>query len=169
MDAALSESAIGDAELHAAWRGGNRQAGLDLVYHYRPRLVLFGERLGLTLAASEDLAQDVLLRAYGSAFVARPGASYWHWLAAIARHRANDLREKQAELPVRRQTTPWSSLTRKRLLATVESMPRAFRVVFVPLVLGTSTSEIAVELGITTSAIHMRIMRGRRWLRTRVY
>jgi RNA polymerase sigma factor (sigma-70 family) len=159
-----------DATLHAAWRTGDPRAAAELIVRYRPRLCAFGERLGLTPAQAEDLAQEVLLDAPSAEFEPRPGASYWSWLACIARRKAARMREKaRLGLAPRRHTTPWSGECRRRLLESIESMVPNQRDVFAQIVRGCDVEEIAEDLGVEPGAIYMRIHRGRKWLRARGY
>lgn len=135
---------------------------------YWPRLLGFGESLGLTRADAHDLAQEVLISAPRSKFVAIEGASYWSWLARLARRRAARMRSRaRCSTSPRRRTTPWGGTCRRLLLESVEQMPPTNREVIARLVLGYDTNEIAAELGLEPSAVLMRVHRGRKWLRAR--
>lgn len=157
-----------DAQLHGAWRAGDRRAAATLIGTYHSRLRSLGQRLGLSLADAEDLAQQVLLEAYRANYESRPGVTYFHWLSAIARRQSFQIvarRREAGELPLRRPTSPWTGTWRGRLVARIEGMPEHLHDVFVRLLAGYTPAEIADELDLTASALRMRIYRGRLWLR----
>jgi RNA polymerase sigma factor (sigma-70 family) len=164
----LDSLTVHDAGLHAAWQAGDPHAAADLVLRYRPKLRSLGERLGLTRPDAEDLAQQVLLEAPRSQFVARAGATYWSWLSTIAQRRAMQMRRRtDAFIAPRRLTTPWAGTCRRRLLECIEEMPEPTRDVFVRLVAGYDAADIAAELGLEPATVRQRIHRGRQWLRRR--
>lgn len=168
MSTAIDESAIRDAELHAAWQAGDHRAAVLLVRRYQERLFRLGRRTGLCEADAEELAQEVLMAAPYSKFEAREGATYWSWLAAIAKRKAARMLERrEGEALPRRCTTPWTGAVRQRLLEAIEDMAATQRDVFVRMSLGFDRQEIAEELGVQSAVVGMRIHRGRQWLRDR--
>ncbi len=159
---------IQDAELHAAWRAGDARAAANLVVRYRPKLRCLGEQLGLSRGEAEELAQEVLLEAPRWAFEARDNSTYFKWLATIARHKVTaKLRKREVVATVRRITTPWTGTWRNEVYASIEAMPKPDRDVFLRLLVGCTAPEIANELGLSHSAVRMRIHRGRKWLKDR--
>lgn len=157
-----------DADLHAAWQAGDRDAAITLVLRYRERICGLGQRLGLSADEAEDLAHHVLLEAYRSPFEARAGATYFGWLARIARrHAARRLEEKRRrpELGYRRPTTPRTNVWRSQLAEQIQAMPETQAKIFARLAVGCTPSEISRELGIPASTVRTHIHRGRLWLR----
>jgi RNA polymerase sigma factor (sigma-70 family) len=164
----LDSCTVKDAKLHAAWRRRDPNAAADLVVRYRPRLIDFGEQLGLSRVDAEDLAHQVLLEAPSSPFEAREGATYFDWLSVIALRKASKvIARATGESPVRRQTTPRTGLWRNEVLESIEEMPEPLREVFLRLAAGYSGTEIASELRLLQSTVRVRIHRGRKWLRDR--
>lgn len=164
----LDTNAVHDAELHAAWRAGDRKAAADLVARYRPQLRALGQHLGLSRVDADDLAQQVLLEAPRSTFEAREGSTYFNWLSTIARRKAARMVSYGTEeTPVRRLTTPWTGAWRSQVLESVDAMPEPVQEVFWRLIAGYTAQEIASELRLPSTTVRMRILRGRQWLRDR--
>lgn len=158
-----------EENLHERWRSGDRRAGAELIVEYQGRLRGLGKRLGLPWDLVHDFTQQTLLEASRSRFECRGAGSYWAWLAAIGKHTAARLRQKprvEAPLP-RRYTTPWSGTCRREMLEAIAGMPSHYRVVFERLVTGETPAEVAEALDMRPSTVHMRIHRGRQWLRAR--
>jgi RNA polymerase sigma factor (sigma-70 family) len=167
----ISQATITEAELHAASRAGDERAAKTLVNRYGPRLLAYSKRrLGRYSAEAKDLVQDVCMAAQRSRFQARPGASYWSWLACIARRQAKRRVEAHArkiekgqELPIRRQTTPRTAAWRDRVLDKIASSEE-FGDVLAYAAAGHRDVEIAERLGISRDNARQKLCRGRQWL-----
>jgi len=103
--AASSASATGtggfsDAEIMLRVKAGDDSAFDYLVQKYRGPLVGFMYRMARSVAAAEDLAQEVFLRVYRSRQSYQPSAKFTTWLYRIATNLAvNYARDKRHERP----------------------------------------------------------------------
>jgi len=88
-----------DVELMLKVKRGDREAFGFLVHRYRRPLINFIYRFTTNPAESEDLAQEVFVRAYQSAAKYEPKAAFSTWLYRIATNVAlNYLRDHKPQL-----------------------------------------------------------------------
>jgi len=95
---AMAET-ISDVELMLKVKRGDREAFGFLVHRYRKPLINFIYRFTTNPGESEDLAQEVFVRAYQSAAKYEPRAAFSTWLYRIATNVAlNYLRDHKPQL-----------------------------------------------------------------------
>jgi RNA polymerase sigma-70 factor (ECF subfamily) len=95
---AMAET-ISDVELMLKVKRGDREAFGLLVHRYRKPLINFIYRFTTNPGESEDLAQEVFVRAYQSAAKYEPKAAFSTWLYRIATNVAlNYLRDHKPKL-----------------------------------------------------------------------
>ena len=88
-----------DVELMLKVKRGDREAFGFLVHRYRKPLINFIYRFTTNPGESEDLAQEVFVRAYQSAAKYEPKAAFSTWLYRIATNVAlNYLRDRKPQL-----------------------------------------------------------------------
>lgn len=88
-----------DEDLVAAFRAGDEDAYTDLTERYRPRLVAYATHMlrGRGAGSAEDVAQDVLIRAYRALRADSRPMALRAWLYRIAHNRCLD--ELRGERP----------------------------------------------------------------------
>ncbi|MBI4499673.1 MAG: sigma-70 family RNA polymerase sigma factor [Gemmatimonadetes bacterium] len=88
-----------DADLIAAWRGGNEGAAAELVRRHARALARF---LGAAGAGEdvEDLVQETFFRAFRKIDGYRGGASFRTWVIAIGSNALKDSRRRSRRRPV---------------------------------------------------------------------
>lgn len=90
---------ISDVELMLKVKRGDREAFGLLVHRYRKPLINFIYRFTTNPGESEDLAQEVFVRAFQSAPKYEPKAAFSTWLYRIATNAAlNYLRDRKPQL-----------------------------------------------------------------------
>ena len=90
---------ISDVELMLKVKRGDREAFGLLVHRYRKPLINFIYRFTTNRGESEDLAQEVFVRAFQSAPKYEPKAAFSTWLYRIATNAAlNYLRDRKPQL-----------------------------------------------------------------------
>lgn len=158
-----------------------------LVHRHRSHVVANCRYLTREREQAEDLAQEVFVKAYFGLARFRGGSSFRTWLQRIKiNHCLDHLKARRgrvfvdvdepavanaAELTVgaTAELDLMQSEDRARLTTTLEAMPEGLRM---PLVLrdldGLPYAEIADLLGISLSAVKMRILRGRQELKRRL-
>jgi len=95
---AMAET-ISDVELMLKVKRGDREAFGLLVHRYRKPLINFIYRFTTNSGESEDLAQEVFVRAFQSAPKYEPKAAFSTWLYRIATNAAlNYLRDRKPQL-----------------------------------------------------------------------
>lgn len=156
-----------------------------LVSRHRARVIANCRHLTRRPDLAEDLAQDVFLKAYFGLQRFQGGSTFRTWLQRIKINHCFDhlKREKgrifvdadeqarlgaeQLQVPATAERDALRSEERRRLTRALEQLPDGLRI---PLVLRDldelAYAEIAETLGLTLSTVKMRILRGRRRLRT---
>jgi len=171
-----------DQQAVAAVLGGDLQSYRELVERYE-RLVyaVAWSRLGDSMLA-EDAAQEAFIRAYRSLPLLGNGAKFAAWVTAIARNTAYNLGlkhrrelEKRARWAVEQQEfeLPAAPIDERcppeilqQALAELAEIDRESLVLFY--LEGKRGTEAAAALGISESALRMRLMRARAALRERL-
>jgi RNA polymerase sigma-70 factor (ECF subfamily) len=163
---------------------GDLRAFEQLVHLYQKRILADCRYLTRDDANSEDLAQEVFVKAFFGLRSFEGRSSFRHWLQRIKVHHClNHLKKREArtalaidEAPaeeyeqLREQPIAEQKLEalegRQRIDAILQSMPTTLRI---PLVMRDmdelSYEEIAGALGVGLSAVKMRIKRGRELFR----
>lgn len=158
-----------------------------LVLRHRARVVANCRYLTRQPESAEDLAQDVFVRAYFALPRFRGGSTFRTWLQRIKINRCLDHLKSQRGRTFVDVTAPEVTASshlavpaaaeqelirveaRNRLAAAVDALPDGLRI---PLTLrdldGLAYEEIAETLGLSLSAVKMRILRARRELRARL-
>ena len=121
-----------DVELMLKVKRGDREAFGLLVHRYRKPLINFIYRFTTNPGESEDLAQEVFVRAYQSAAKYEPKAAFSTWLYRIATNVAlNYLRDHKPQLSrsldsglESEEGAQWLELRDKRALADERLMER---------------------------------------------
>ena len=121
-----------DVELMLKVKRGDREAFGLLVHRYRKPLINFIYRFTTNPGESEDLAQEVFVRAYQSAAKYEPKAAFSTWLYRIATNVAlNYLRDHKPQLSrsldsglESEESAQWLELRDKRALADERLMER---------------------------------------------
>jgi len=176
------DTALRDEQAVAAVLGGDMVCYRELVEHYE-RLVyaVAWSRLG-DAAMAEDAAQEAFIRAYRSLPLLGNGAKFAAWVTAIARNTAHSLGlkhrrelEKRARWAVEQPEfePPAASIDERcppellrQTLAELSEMDRESLVLYY--LEGKKGGEAATALGISESALRMRLMRARAALRERL-
>ncbi len=173
-----------DAQAVGAVRGGDAERYRELVERHERRVYAVAwSRLGdATLA--EEATQEAFIRAYRRLWLLGDGAKFAGWIASITRHvainfglrhrRELNKRERWAleQAPV--HETPHTTeadtpCTPETLRQTLAELPAAHRECLVLFYLeGKSGAEAAATLGITESALRVRLHRARAALRERL-
>jgi RNA polymerase sigma-70 factor, ECF subfamily len=150
---------------------------------YSPLLLFWARRLGLQEADSNDLAQDVLVRAWSQikSYRRLPGKRFRGWLWTVTRNRWHELARRPQVAPagldesVRDPTDSVGELVEaeynaylvNRLLQLMRSEfePATWQACWAFVVGGRSAAEVATELGITANAVYLAKVRVLRRLR----
>jgi RNA polymerase sigma-70 factor (ECF subfamily) len=171
---------MAEAELPSALRDELRSAWhryLDLIAPLRPQLHAYCRRLTGNLWDAEDLAQDALLRAFGTlgsihhevahprAYLLRVASNLW---IDVSRRRAHDAAAMPTGAPEPAASAPPTGFARDagvRLLQRLAPQERA--AIVLKEVFDASLEEIAFVLATTTGAVKSALHRGRERLRER--
>ena len=166
-------------------REGDLRAFEQLVERHRKRILADCRYLTRDENNSEDLAQEVFVKAFFGLKTFEGRSSFRHWLQGIkVNHCLNHLKKRevgdvlideeavegyeQLHVPAAAQQNMEAMGSRQRIDAILNSMPATLRI---PLVMcdmdELSYDEIAASLGIGLSAVKMRIKRGREQFRRR--
>lgn len=153
---------------------------------YRSRVAAAVRRLLPRHADVEDVVQDTFFQAFRALSRFRRDAQLVTWLHRIAVNRALmqlRARGRRPEVPLDGALNPealhWGghspevsairAETASRVRDAIETLPGGYRTVIERVHLGeTPTRDAAVELGITTNAVKIRAIRGRRALKARL-
>jgi len=157
-----------DAELVAAYRGGDETAAAVLVRRHAPALERFLYSSGADVFELEDLAQETFVRAFRRLDSWHGTVSLRSWLFAIAGNLLRDERRKQKGRRIvaidgydfAGPTDPYAELaaieSERRIRAGLAKLPRLQREVFLMRVQGGSGyAEIAAVLGTTSGAVRV--------------
>ena len=172
----LRRSEPTDAELVACVLDGGDDAYGTLVHRYQNLLYRHARGMGLDHDTSLDLVQDAFVRAFDRLDDCREGAHYRAWLFRIGHNLCVDeLRN------VRRLCVPMSTIAHVdqiederrdedemtlTLRAALERLPQALREAFLlKHDAGYTYDEVAVIIGVSPSAVKMRVHRARETLR----
>ncbi len=164
---------------------GDMRAFEQIVHEYRGHILANCRQITRDEVNAEDLAQEVFVKAFFALRTFEGRASFRHWLQRIKVHHClNHLKKQKGRTHVAidwesSETDPQFSapasstniletLSKSERISTIlDRMPETLRI---PLVLCDvdewSYDEIATELGISLSAVKMRIKRGREEFRT---
>ena len=174
-----SSTQTGTALLEGLHDPSNHRAWGYVVERYRPMLVGFAGRLGLSPTDAEDAAQIILMefaRSYGVGLYDRSKGRLRQWLFGIARKQiCNCKRRRAPEHTPQRDTrttaffdrlpgrghmetiwqAQWDTFVMERALEIVrtEVTPQTMEAFHLFAVLGRPTSEVASELGMTENAV----------------
>src|SRR5277367_2748794 len=165
-----------DRDLVRAARAGDRVAYGELYQRYAP--MVHGVLLARVAPDHvDDLLQEVFLKAMTQITHLREDDHFGGWIAAIARSRAADhyrqTREMQstADLTssIATRGTPGSQAEARIVLATIQSLPDAYReTLSLRLVEGMTGPEIANRTGLTPESVRVNLHRGMKLLRERL-
>ena len=178
-----------DEELLRAVRAapdGDLRAFEQLVEHYQRSIMADCRFLTRDQNNSEDLAQEVFIKAFFGLRNFEGRSTFRHWLQRIkVNHCMNHLKKRegkefltideetvdlldQLHVPPQAEASQVAMGERQRITAILDSMPATLRV---PLVMADmdelSYEEIAAALGIGLSAVKMRVKRAREYFRRR--
>ena len=145
---------------------------------YRERLVRFVQRRVDDAATAEDIAHDVLVRAYEKRDTLRSGQKFEAWLYQITRNAVIDhyrARRPAEELPAE-LTAPeeeGSRAAREELAGCmrplVAALPAHYRdAVLLSELRGLTQNETAEQLGLSLSGAKSRVQRARRMLQEKL-
>jgi RNA polymerase sigma-70 factor (ECF subfamily) len=185
-DQAAADAADTEASLIARAQAGDVNAFERLSSAYADRLFMLLLRLLGDRAEAEDVAQEVMLRAWRAISRFRGNSSYFTWLYRIAVNEANRVLEKRARRP---QATPIGTdelqlpgsaaddpsrqaetreLRRALAQALVELPPPLRSAIVLRDVEGLSTQEAAEIAGIGQAAFKSRLHQARLRVRTAI-
>ena len=180
MDAQTNLHFEQDQQAVQAVRGGDAERYRELVERHERRVfALAWSRLG-DAALAEEVAQEAFIRAYRRLWLLGDGAKFSAWIAAITRRVAincglRNRRElnKRARWAVEQPATPAEEPAElcppETLREALAGLPAAHRECLVLFYLeGKSGAEAAAALGISESALRVRLHRARAALRERL-
>ena len=140
-----------------------------LVETYSPMLLRLACTRLETPADAEDVVQEVFLKLLTARPAFRDEEHEKAWLIRTTLHRAADLKKAAARrnVPLEEALLASAPEPEDRLLAAVRALPEKYgAVIHLHYCEGYSQQEIASLLGITVSAVKMRMKRGREALRS---
>ncbi len=175
----------GDGELLDRARSGDRSAFSDLVRIHQDEVYTLAVRLVADRELAADVSQEAFVRAWRALPNFRGDAKFSTWMHRITvnvawtqrrkqrKHRADPIDEAFTE-PAADGISPEraaeSAAMQGRLRDALRDLPRPTRtVVVLKDVYGWSHGEIADHLDITIAAAKVRLHRGRKQLRTRLW
>lgn len=185
MSPSANPSAQQDESAVAAVRKGDAERYRELVERHERRVYAVAwSRLG-DAGLAEEVTQEAFIRAYRRIWMLGDGTKFSAWIAAIARRMAINFglrhrrelnkRERwaleQDSMAVRENTDPEdrSACTPENLKQTLSKLPAAHRECLVLFYLeGKSGAEAAEALGISETALRVRLHRARTALRERL-
>lgn len=171
---AAREGAAGvdETDVEAA-RRGDRAAFARL--HERYAAMVHGVLLAHAgPGESDDLVQEVFLRAMRSIGTLREGAAVGGWLAAIARNAAASAVRRRRAGPIDGTPEPAArpggdGLTTEEVMAHIRELPEAYReTLLLRLAEGMPGPAIAERLGLTEGSVRVNLSRGMKLLRARL-
>lgn len=174
-----------DGELLDRARSGDRSAFSELVRNHQDEVYTLAVRLVADRELAADVSQEAFVRAWRALPNFRGDAKFSTWMHRITvnvawtqrrkqrKHLADPIDEAFSE-PVAESISPEraaeSAAMQGRLRAALGDLPRSTRtVVVLKDVYGWSHGEIADHLDITVAAAKVRLHRGRKQLRTRLW
>lgn len=166
-----------DEALAVRARGAHADAFAELARRYTPRLLaLLTRTCGVPPGDAEDVAQDVWLRVW-RALPAWEPSHFRGWLFTIARHAADDFRDRRGagsldalptHPPARAAEVGAAAEARDevaRLRGCLEKLDGVFRAVFEGFAGGQTYQELAAAAGVPVDTIKSRLSRARERLR----
>ena len=174
-----------DEALRLRAQSGDGAAFSDLVRMYQDEVYTLALRLTADREMAADVAQEAFVRAWRALPKFRGDAKFSTWLHRIvvnaawtqrrkeSRHRADPIDESFTE-PVSEALSPEraaeSVAMQGRLRQALQGLPRSTRaVVVLKDIYGWSHGEVSEHLGITVAAAKVRLHRGRKQLRARLW
>lgn len=157
-------------------RSGDLAAFDHLVARYHPRLYRFAYRMLHSASDAEDAVQETFVRAYKALPHYRPDGYFSSWIYRIAlnecRRRSRQRRDDLPLLDDHRQDTgpdPGQAVLnmerRRQVQAALDALPEHYRLVVELFYFsGLSTAEVGRALGITATAVKVRLFRARQRL-----
>lgn len=178
--ALASTQAEEEDRLVAQCRAGHPEAFDELVARYTVRLYRFAYRMLRNSAEAEDAVQDAFVRAYRALPTYRPSGFFSSWIYRIALnecrrriHRKHPTAPLETASMVATSPDPqcafMASERNRNVRNAVESLPEHYR-----LVLGLfyfeelSVQQVALVLGLSETAVKVRLHRGRERLARRL-
>lgn len=156
---------LSDELLGSRLASGEAAAFDELYRRYVHRLAAYGANLLGDAAAGDDVAQSVLLKAYGALRDGRVPERVKPWLYRIAHNTAIDLVVRRRELPMGdlpEQASPDGEPVVGALVAAFAELPDRQRRVYVLRELhGLRIDETAAELGLTTAQVEQSLFAAR--------
>lgn len=161
-------------------RSGDKAAFDELVARYQLRLFHFAYRLLRDRPEAEDAVQEAFVRAYRALPSYRPGGFFSSWIYRITlnecrrrmRARKPTVDIETAPLPASVQDPQQTLLTHDRnrqLWAAVNGLPEHYRITLVLFYFeGMPVEHISRILGVSVSAVKVRLHRGRERLAARL-
>ena len=163
--------------------GGNRFATEQLYEIYFPLVYLWCRKFRLQEADSQDIAQSVMIRVYGSlSLYEREKGRFRGWLWTITRNAVHDhlRKNRRVELslgdaatellaaePIEARSDELPSIVACQALKFLENRlrPRNLEIVRAVLCDGRSPSDVAAEFGVSPGSVHTARSRALRLLR----
>ncbi len=160
-----------DEVLVAACLRGETRAFAELGKGYARRLYAICLAIVDNAADAEDLTQETLVRGFTELASLKDHTRFGPWIAAIAGNLSRDLlRKRMNEKGPLAHEMDCPNVESERLMdlrRALRELPEQHRI---PLLLyyldGHSTESVAATLGISTAAVHQRLSRARRELRS---
>jgi RNA polymerase sigma-70 factor, ECF subfamily len=172
MRDAINPSSTADADLIRAARYGDRSAFGELYKRYAPMVH------GLILARvspnqTEDMVQDVFLRAMTRLHSLREDHHFGGWISKIARNyiideyrRKSVPSDPEGEIDIAVEETTTTTSEARAILESIKSLPEAYREgLLLRLVEGMDGPEIARRTGLTSGSVRVNLHRGMKLLR----
>lgn len=174
LDIALGSASAGlEDRLALRCRAGDNAAFDELVSNYQLRLFRFAFRLLKDRAEAEDAVQETFLRVYRALDTYRPDGFFSSWIYRITLNECRRrLRGRRPTLPLEYsmvsdthpdpQAAVMTNERHRQLRFALETLPEHYRIVMVLFYFeDMSVDEISRTLGISISAVKVRLHRGR--------
>jgi len=181
LDIALTGAAAGmEDRLALRCRSGDSTAFDELVGRYQLRLFRFAFRLLRDRAEAEDAVQETFLRVYRALPNYRPDGFFSSWVYRITLNECRRrLRGRKPTLPLEfapvsdnlpdPQATVMANERHRQLRMALETLPEHYRIVMVLFYFEEmSVDEISRTIGVSVSAVKVRLHRGRERLANRL-
>jgi len=181
LEFALTGSAAGvEDRLAVRCRAGDLAAFDELVARYQLRLFRFSFRLLRDRAEAEDAVQETFLRVYRGLSKYRPDGFFSSWIYRITLNECRRrLRSRRSTVPLEftaaadnlpdPQATVMQNERHRQLRAALNSLPEHYRMVMMLFYFDDlSVDEISHAMGLSVSAVKVRLHRGRERLATRL-
>lgn len=156
-----------EAALVRAAQGGDRTA-FGTLYERYARLVHGILLARVSYTDSEDLVQDVFIKALQRLHSLRDPAAFGSWVAAIARRAAMDLHRKVRPIQDAQDRAggPRPDGGAFAVLNALQALPEAYsETLILRLIEGMTGPEIAARTGLTPESVRVNLCRGMKQLR----